>query len=43
VFGLLKELNREFGMTLIIVTHNEEFARSTPRCVTLVDGCIVSA
>jgi lipoprotein-releasing system ATP-binding protein len=43
VFAMLQELNRELGMTLIIVTHNEEFARSTPRCITLVDGCIVSA
>ena len=43
VFGMLQELNRELGMTLIIVTHNEEFARSTPRCITLVDGAIVSA
>jgi lipoprotein-releasing system ATP-binding protein len=43
VFSVLQELNRELGMTLIIVTHNEEFARSTPRCITLVDGAIVSA
>jgi lipoprotein-releasing system ATP-binding protein len=41
VFAMLQELNRELGMTLIIVTHNEEFARSTPRCITLVDGAIV--
>jgi lipoprotein-releasing system ATP-binding protein len=42
VFEVLRGLNRELGMTLIIVTHNEEFARSTPRCITLVDGAIVS-
>ena len=43
VFEVLRELNRELAMTLIIVTHNEEFARSAPRRVVLVDGCIVSA
>ncbi len=43
VFEVLRELNRELGMTLIIVTHNEEFARSAPRRVVLVDGNIVSA
>ena len=43
VFEVLRELNRELAMTLIIVTHNEEFARSAPRRVVLVDGRIVSA
>lgn len=42
VFNLLLKLNRETGMTLLVVTHNEEFARSMPRCITLVDGSIVS-
>jgi lipoprotein-releasing system ATP-binding protein len=41
VFNLLLELNREMGLTLIVVTHNEEFAKSMPRCITLVDGSIV--
>ncbi|MEI6124915.1 MAG: ABC transporter ATP-binding protein [Pseudomonadota bacterium] len=43
VFNLLLTLNREMGMTLLVVTHNEEFARSMPRCITLVDGSIVNA
>ena len=43
VFEVLRELNRELAMTLIIVTHNEEFARSAPRRIVLVDGCIVPA
>jgi len=41
VFGLLQELNREMGMTLLVVTHNEEFSKSMPRRITLVDGSIV--
>jgi lipoprotein-releasing system ATP-binding protein len=43
VFDVLRDLNRELAMTLIIVTHNEEFARSAPRRVVLVDGSIVSS
>jgi lipoprotein-releasing system ATP-binding protein len=43
VFSLLLELNREMGITLIVVTHNDEFARRMPRCMTLVDGRIVSS
>ncbi len=43
VFEVLRGLNRELAMTLIIVTHNEEFAQSAPRRVVLVDGRIVSA
>jgi lipoprotein-releasing system ATP-binding protein len=41
VFSLLLELNRELGMTLIIVTHNQGFSRAMPRSITLVDGSIV--
>jgi len=43
VFSLLLELNREMAITLIVVTHNEDFARRMPRCITLVDGRIVSS
>ncbi len=43
VFNLLMELNREIGMTLIIVTHNEDFSRDMPRMITLVDGRIVDS
>ncbi|MCP4713799.1 MAG: ABC transporter ATP-binding protein [Deltaproteobacteria bacterium] len=42
VFELLLELNREIGMTLMVVTHNETFARKLPRCIALQDGKIVS-
>ncbi len=36
--GLLLELNRDRGLTSVIVTHNMELARSLDRRVTLVDG-----
>jgi lipoprotein-releasing system ATP-binding protein len=41
VFDLLLELNARTRTTLIMVTHNEEFARRMPRCITLRDGEIV--
>jgi len=43
VFDLLQELNRDMGLTLIVVTHNEEFSKRMPRRITLVDGSIVSS
>lgn len=41
VFDLLLELNAHMRTTLIVVTHNEEFARRMPRCITLRDGAVV--
>ncbi len=41
VFDLMLEINRELNMTLIVVTHNMDFARKLPRCITLVDGSII--
>jgi len=38
VHELLIELNREFGMTLVVVTHNMELAALMSRRVTLLDG-----
>jgi lipoprotein-releasing system ATP-binding protein len=38
VHELLMELNREQGLTSVIVTHNLELARSLNRQITLVDG-----
>jgi lipoprotein-releasing system ATP-binding protein len=40
---LLMTLNRETGCTLIVVTHNETFARKTQRTVWLHDGKIIHA
>ncbi len=38
VHDLLLELNDEFGMTLIVVTHNMELASYMSRTTTIVDG-----
>jgi lipoprotein-releasing system ATP-binding protein len=38
---LFFELRREFGKTLVIVTHNQELARMSDRIITITDGCIV--
>ena len=40
VFGLLKALNQQKGITFVIVTHNERLAAQTHRIVTMVDGRI---
>lgn len=37
---LVVELNRERGMTLVVVTHNPDFVRRLPRTVRMVDGLI---
>nr|WP_320192425.1 ABC transporter ATP-binding protein [uncultured Desulfobacter sp.] len=41
VHQLLKELNKEMGMTIIVVTHNSELSGLMDRRVTLKDGKIV--
>jgi len=41
VHELLLELNREFKMTLVVVTHNMELAACMSRQVTIVDGRLV--
>jgi len=38
---LFFELNRELGMTILIVTHNDELAAKTPRRLRMADGLIV--
>ena len=38
IHDLLLELNDEFGMTLIVVTHNMELASYMSRTTTIVDG-----
>jgi lipoprotein-releasing system ATP-binding protein len=38
---LVVELNRERGMTMIVVTHNPDFAARLPRRVRMVDGVIL--
>ncbi len=41
IHQLVVELNRERGMTLVVVTHNPEFAARMPRRVRMVDGVIL--
>jgi lipoprotein-releasing system ATP-binding protein len=40
IHGLTVELNRERGMTMVVVTHNADLASRMPRRVTMVDGRI---
>ena len=42
VLSLLTELNRDHGVTLVVVTHSKEVAASAKRVVTLCDGRISS-
>jgi putative ABC transport system ATP-binding protein len=41
IMALLKNLNKERGTTLIIITHDPEIAEQTNRIVSLRDGLIV--
>ncbi|MCP4671753.1 MAG: ABC transporter ATP-binding protein [Desulfobacula sp.] len=43
VHGLIDELNREIGMTVIVVTHNNKLARMMKRNVTIKKGKIIPA
>ena len=38
IHSLLMELNREFSMTLVVVTHNMDLAARMSRRVTIVEG-----
>lgn len=38
VFNLLKEINKQNGVTFIIVTHNEKLAQAADRIVKMADG-----
>jgi lipoprotein-releasing system ATP-binding protein len=39
--GLMLDLNRELGMTFVVVTHNADMARRLPRRLRMRDGTIV--
>jgi putative ABC transport system ATP-binding protein len=40
MMGLMKQLNKEFGKTLIIITHNPEVASHAQRVISIRDGLI---
>ncbi len=42
VMSLLNRLNKEDGMTIVMVTHNESQARETDRIIRFFDGRIIS-
>jgi putative ABC transport system ATP-binding protein len=42
VMEIFKQINREQGKTVILITHNEELARQSQRIITLSDGEVVS-
>lgn len=42
VFNIFKQLSDEQGLSLLIVTHDEDFAKRTNRIITMEDGKIVS-
>ena len=42
ILDILQRLNREEGMTVVIVTHEPEIAESARRVVSMLDGRIVS-
>ncbi len=43
IHQLLREINRELGITAIVVTHNEALARSIPRQLRLANGQVSAA
>ncbi|TJY37874.1 ABC transporter ATP-binding protein [Pontimicrobium aquaticum] len=42
VFNIFKQLCDEQGLSLLIVTHDEDFAKKTDRIITMSDGEIIS-
>ena len=42
VFDMFKELTQEFGQTIIAVTHDEDFAKSSDRTIEMLDGKIIN-
>jgi len=40
VFDLIVDLNRQDGLTVLVVTHERDIARRCPRRVHIVDGCV---
>lgn len=43
IHQLLREVNRDLGITAVVVTHNEALARSMPKRLRLVEGQVAPA
>jgi lipoprotein-releasing system ATP-binding protein len=43
VFGMMKNLNKQKGITFVLVTHNEKLSAQCDRTVRMVDGRIEAA
>ncbi|MDQ3265493.1 MAG: ABC transporter ATP-binding protein [Myxococcota bacterium] len=43
IHQLLREVNRDLGITAVVVTHNEQLAQSMPRRLRLAHGSVISA
>ena len=41
VFNIFKRLSDEEGLSLLVVTHDEDFAKRTDRIITMADGRII--
>jgi putative ABC transport system ATP-binding protein len=41
VLDMLRKLNREFGQTIVMITHNPEAATTASRTIEMRDGLIV--
>ncbi|TBN04330.1 ABC transporter ATP-binding protein [Hyunsoonleella flava] len=42
VFNIFKQLSDESGLSLLVVTHDEDFAHKTDRIIQMADGEIIS-
>ena len=42
VFNIFKQLSAEQNLSLLVVTHDEDFAKRTDRIITMEDGAIIS-
>ncbi|MCJ7603322.1 MAG: ABC transporter ATP-binding protein, partial [Desulfobulbaceae bacterium] len=38
IFNLIRDMNHDFGLTTVMVTHNFALARQMDRCLTLRNG-----
>jgi lipoprotein-releasing system ATP-binding protein len=41
VFDIFEQLTKEFNQTLLVVTHDNEFAKKTKRVIEMEDGRII--